>query len=47
VATPGKSFVWLCSYHIPPIEEARSVVLASGRLSAKVLSERYAHKHGE
>ena len=32
---------------IRPMEEARSVVLESGRLSAKVISERYALKHGE
>jgi RNA ligase (TIGR02306 family) len=32
---------------IRPIEEERSLVLESGRLSAKVLSERYALKHGE
>jgi len=32
---------------IRPVEEARSLVLESGRLSAKVLSERYALKHGE
>jgi RNA ligase (TIGR02306 family) len=32
---------------IRPLEEARSQVLESGRLSAKVISERYALKHGE
>lgn len=32
---------------IRPMEEARSRILESGRLSAKVLSERYALKHGE
>jgi RNA ligase (TIGR02306 family) len=32
---------------IRPVEEARSVVLESGRLSVKVISERYALKHGE
>jgi RNA ligase (TIGR02306 family) len=32
---------------IRPVEEARSVILESGRLSAKVISERYALKHGE
>lgn len=32
---------------IRPVEEARSQVLASGRLSAKVISERFALKHGE
>ena len=32
---------------IRPVEEARSLVLDSGRLSAKVLSEHYALKHGE
>jgi RNA ligase (TIGR02306 family) len=32
---------------IRPVEEARSLVLESGRLSAKVISERYALKHGE
>jgi RNA ligase (TIGR02306 family) len=32
---------------IRPLEEARSLLLPSGRLSAKVLSERYALKHGE
>ena len=32
---------------IRPVEEARSLLLPSGRLSAKVLSERYALKHGE
>jgi RNA ligase (TIGR02306 family) len=32
---------------IRPVEEARSLVLPSGRLSAKVLSERYALKYGE
>lgn len=32
---------------IRPLEEARSTVLESGRLSAKVISERYALKHGE
>jgi RNA ligase (TIGR02306 family) len=32
---------------IRPVEEARSRVLESGRLSAKVISERYALKHGE
>jgi len=32
---------------IRPIEESRSLVLPSGRLSAKVLSERYALKYGE
>jgi RNA ligase (TIGR02306 family) len=32
---------------IRPVEESRSLVLESGRLSAKVLSERYALKHGE
>ncbi len=32
---------------IRPVEEARSVALPHGRLSAKVLSERYALKHGE
>src|SRR5260221_2316309 len=32
---------------IRPLEEARSLLLASGRLSAKVISERYALKHGE
>ena len=30
-----------------PVEEARSLILESGRLSAKVISERYALKHGE
>src|SRR5882724_618991 len=32
---------------IRPVEEARSRNLESGRLSAKVISERYALKHGE
>lgn len=32
---------------IRPVEEARSLILDSGRLSAKVISERYALKHGE
>jgi len=32
---------------IRPVEEARSRILESGRLSAKVISERYALKHGE
>lgn len=32
---------------IRPVEETRSLVLESGRLSAKVISERYALKHGE
>jgi RNA ligase (TIGR02306 family) len=32
---------------IRPVEEARSLILESGRLSAKVLSERYALKYGE
>ena len=32
---------------IRPMEEARSLILENGRLSAKVLSERYALKHGE
>jgi len=32
---------------IRPVEEARSLILDSGRLSAKVVSERYALKHGE
>jgi len=32
---------------IRPVEEARSMILESGRLSAKVISERYALKHGE
>jgi hypothetical protein len=32
---------------IRPIEEARSLVLTSGRLSAKVISERYGLKYGE
>ena len=32
---------------IRPTEEARSLFLESGRLSAKVISERYALKHGE
>ena len=32
---------------IRPLEEARSRILESGRLSAKVISERYALKHGE
>ena len=32
---------------IRPMEEARSLILESGRLSAKVISERYALKHGE
>ena len=32
---------------IRPLEETRSMALPSGRLSAKVLSERYALKHGE
>jgi hypothetical protein len=32
---------------IRPLEEARSIILDSGRLSAKVISERYALKHGE
>ena len=32
---------------IRPVDEARSLILPSGRLSAKVLSERYALKHGE
>ncbi len=32
---------------IRPVEEARSAILESGRLSAKVISERYALKHGE
>jgi hypothetical protein len=32
---------------IRPIEEARSLNLPSGRLSAKVMSERFALKHGE
>lgn len=32
---------------IRPVEEARSRILESGRLSAKIISERYALKHGE
>jgi RNA ligase (TIGR02306 family) len=32
---------------IRPVEEARSRILECGRLSAKVISERYALKHGE
>ena len=32
---------------IRPFEEARSLILESGRLSAKVISERYSLKHGE
>lgn len=32
---------------IRPVDEARSLILESGRLSAKVISERYALKHGE
>ena len=32
---------------VRPMEEARSLILESGRLSAKVISERYALKHGE
>lgn len=32
---------------IRPVAEARSLILESGRLSAKVISERYALKHGE
>jgi hypothetical protein len=32
---------------IRPVVEARSRILESGRLSAKVISERYALKHGE
>jgi hypothetical protein len=32
---------------IRPVIEARSQILESGRLSAKVISERYALKHGE
>ena len=32
---------------IRPLQEARSLILESGRLSAKVISERYALKHGE
>jgi hypothetical protein len=32
---------------IRPMEEARSRILESGRLSAKVISERYALKHSE
>jgi RNA ligase (TIGR02306 family) len=32
---------------IRPVEEVRSRILESGRLSAKVISERYALKHGE
>ncbi len=32
---------------IRTVEEARSMILESGRLSAKVISERYALKHGE
>ena len=32
---------------IRPVEEARSLILDSGRLSAKIVSERYALKHGE
>ena len=32
---------------IRPVIEARSRILESGRLSAKVISERYALKHGE
>ncbi len=32
---------------IRPVVEARSQILESGRLSAKVISERYALKHGE
>lgn len=32
---------------IRPVEEARSGILESGRLSAKIISERYALKHGE
>ena len=32
---------------IRPVTEARSAILESGRLSAKVISERYALKHGE
>jgi RNA ligase (TIGR02306 family) len=39
--TPAEGIV------IRPLEEARSKVLESGRLSAKVISERYALKHGE
>jgi len=38
---PGEGIV------IRPVEEARSRILESGRLSAKVISERYALKHGE
>jgi hypothetical protein len=32
---------------IRPVEEVRSQILDSGRLSAKIISERYALKHGE
>jgi RNA ligase (TIGR02306 family) len=32
---------------IRPLTEARSMILESGRLSAKVISERYSLKHGE
>ena len=32
---------------IRTVEEVRSRILESGRLSAKVISERYALKHGE
>jgi RNA ligase (TIGR02306 family) len=32
---------------IRPVDEARSMILESGRLSVKVISERYALKHGE
>lgn len=32
---------------IRPVEETKSQILASGRLSAKVISERFALKHGE
>jgi RNA ligase (TIGR02306 family) len=32
---------------IRPVQEARSRILESGRLSSKVISERYALKHGE
>ena len=32
---------------IRPVEQARSPILGSGRLSAKVINERYALKHGE
>ena len=32
---------------IRPVDEARSRILESGRLSAKIISERYALKYGE